>query len=255
MSPPHANLARLDLSFLCSPLGHFHQLQQPNNPGALIISLPHRSSVLKFTTELSKSKVCNLWKRRRNRCLGNILTGHPNSHPSLRSGQAFFSPPLAPSPLSQQYKHLGTRLTRVFLSSVPPILTAGSRQRHSGRGLSVPSLESVLIAGCGGLRAHRRAVPGEDRAASPIQLPLSARHPHLCLGTPPPWTSLAPELRRRTDGRRCLPGCSAALSTRATDTELPRLRSSAPTPPRHFHVTDTPPPIQTRDCVESVFAR
>lgn len=82
---PMQTLSGWTLTFFALPWAIFTNsnsltIRRMGCPGALFIfSLPHHSSVLKFTAELFKSKVCNLWKRRRNRYLREFLTGHPNT--------------------------------------------------------------------------------------------------------------------------------------------------------------------------------
>lgn len=152
------------------------------------------------------------------------------------------------SSLSQQFKHLGGQEFFCPLSQRFRLLGAASAIPGQG---SLGPKRGVCPDRCGGLRAHRRAVPGEDRVTSSIQHLVSAV-PGLPRSSPAPQ---GPRLRGPhwplscASGRRCLLGCSAVL--RAGETKVsPRLRSSAPTPPCHFHVTDTPPQLQTGDWVE-----
>lgn len=144
-----------------------------------------------------------------------------NSNVWVQGGQEFFCP------LSQQFRQLGVTSAILGWGSLGPKRGVCPDRR-------------------GGRRAHWRVVPGEDQAASSIRHPLSEA-PGLRRSSPAPQ---GPRLRGShrpsecASGSRCLLRGSSALRARGTKLS-PRLRSSAPTPPRHFHVTDTPPQLQT----------
>lgn len=129
-------------------------------PCALLISSPHLSCTLKFTTGFSKSKVGNLWKRR----------GTGASETSSKGTQTETGQPL-PSPGSLQ-NSCRRGWTRVSQSSTPTIQTPSWVPPVPVQDrVSWPQAWSPSQHLWGGRRAPWRAAPGEGRAASSI-------HPH-----------------------------------------------------------------------------
>lgn len=131
---------------------------------------------------------------------------------------------------------------RFSQSSVPTQL--GATIASPGSGVWAPSEDFVQIA-CVGRGHIRERSLGESSSilhpASILCRPTQARI--LTCGSEDPASVDVTDLAERRQRTQVPPArllrCSAALKAGGTET-APRLRSSAPTPTRRFHVTDTP---------------